>query len=137
MASEAGGRPRRAAWADQRGDIIGSWLLQLVVFLAVVAFVAYEAISVFVTNVGLEDAAREVARAARDEYRTSGSLERAMRTAEGSADLRDAQVTALAVEGNELVVGLERQAPTVVIHRVGPLEDLVTANTSSRISWTS
>lgn len=126
-----------AAVRSERGDIVGSWLLQLLALLAVLAFVAYEAIAVFVTSVGLEDTAREVARAARDEYRTSGSLERATGTAEQTAELRDAQVTAVVTDGEDLVVEMQRQAPTIVVHRLGPLEELARATTSSRISWTS
>lgn len=119
------------------GGIVGSWLLQLLAFLAVLAFVAYEVITVVVTTVSLDDTAREVARAARDEYRTTRSLERATQTAELTADLHDARVTSVTTDGDELVVELERQAPTVVVHRLGPLEDLATASSSSRIGWTS
>ena len=117
------------------GGIIGSWLLQMVVFLAVLAFIGYEVISVVVTTVSLDDTAREVARSARDEYRVSRSIDAATLVAISTADQRDAQVIDVAAEGDELVVELGREAPTLLIHRIGVLQDLTMVTTSARVSW--
>ena len=123
--------------ADELGGIIGGWLLQLVAFLAVLAFVAYEFISVMVTNVSLDDTAREVARAARDEYRVGRSIDVATATATEAAAVRDARVIDVFTDGEDLVIELERVAPTLVIHRIGAFQDLATANTSARVTWAS
>jgi hypothetical protein len=132
VVDELGQRVRRGA-DDERGDIITSWLLQLLVFLAVVAFVVYEVIAVVATTISLDDAAREVARAARDEYRADRSLDRATDAAEQVAELRDAQVVAVEEEGGELVVTVTRVAPTLVVHRIGPLAELAQVNATSRV----
>jgi hypothetical protein len=121
--------------ADESGDIIGGWLLQLVVFLAVLAFIAYEVISVVVTNISLDDTAREVARAARDEYRVARSIDVATASAGETAAARDARIVEVTQHGDDLIVELERDAPTLLIHRIGPLQDLSKANTSARITW--
>jgi hypothetical protein len=119
------------------GGIIGGWLLQMLVFMGVLAFVAYEVVSVVVTSVSLDDTGREVARAARDEYRVGRSIDVATATATATAAVRDARVVDVIEDGNDLIVLLERDAPTLVIHRIGALQDLAKANTSARITWAS
>lgn len=121
--------------ADESGGIISSWLIQLLTFLAVLSFVAYEGISVLVTTVSLDDTAREVARATRDEYRMTRSIEVATATAVEVAAVRDARVLEVTEEDGDLVVELRRDAPTLVIHRVGPLQDLTKVTTSARVAW--
>jgi hypothetical protein len=121
--------------ADDSGDIISSWLFQLLIFLAVLSFVAYEAIAVVVTHVGLDDTAREVARAARDEYRVNRSTEVATATAVEVASPRGARVVEVTEDGDDLIVELGRDAPTLVIHRIGPLESLTKVTTSARVAW--
>lgn len=121
--------------ADESGGIISSWLIQLLVFLAVLSLVAYEVISVLVTSVSLDDTAREVARATRDEYRVARSIEVATATAVEVAAVRDARVLEVTEEDNDLVVRLQRDAPTLVIHRIGPLQDLTKVTTSARVAW--
>lgn len=121
--------------SSESGDIITGWLLQVVIFLAVISFIAYEVISVLATTVSLDDTAREVARAARDEYRVTRSLDAASETAAEVADVRDAHVVELTEDGDDLIVELQRDAPTLVIHRIGPLQDLAKVNTSARVTW--
>lgn len=127
---------RSSRWSAERGDIIGSWLLQLLVFLAVVAFVAFEVITVVVTSVRLDETAREVARAARDEYRAVRSLDRTTAVAAEVAAAHGAEVVAVTEDGDDLVVELRKQAPTLVVHRIGVLDDLTMANATSRLGRT-
>jgi hypothetical protein len=122
---------------DECGGIIGGWLLQLVVILGVVGLLLFEVLSVVVATVSLDDVAREVARATRDEYRVERSIDAAAATAESIAASRDARVADVALEDDELVIVLERDAPTVLVHRIGPLQELATPTTSARIDWTS
>ena len=121
--------------ADESGGIISSWLIQLLIFLAVLSFIAYEGISVLVTNVSLDDTAREVARATRDEYRVARSIEVATPTAVEVAAVRDARVLEVTEEDGDLIVELQRDAPTLVIHRTGPLQNLAKVTTSARVAW--
>ena len=121
--------------ADESGGIISSWLIQLLIFLAVLSFIAYEGISVLVTNVSLDDTAREVARATRDEYRVARSIEVATDTAVEVAAVHDARVLEVTEEDGDLVVELQRDAPTLVIHRIGPLQHLAKVTTSARVAW--
>ena len=126
-----------AAWSSsEAGDIITGWLFRLLAFLAVVAFVALEIGTVVVANFSLDDTAREVARAARDEYRGERSLDRATQVAADVAERRDAEVVAVVEDGDDLVIELRKRAPTVVVHRIGPLEEFTKVTASSRIAWT-
>lgn len=117
----------------EQGDIITGWLFRLLAFMAVLVVVGYEVISIGLNVVTLDDNAREVARAARDAYRVEGSLDDAEDAAQEVADLHGVEVVGLVEDGDDLIVSLEKQAPTLLVHRVGPLEDLATATTDSRI----
>ncbi len=121
----------------ERGEIITGWLFKMLLTVAVLAFIAYEVISIGVTTVALDDNAREVARAARDAYRSDQSVEAATEAAVAVADLHDAEVVALEDEGDDLVITLQRQAPTLLTHRIGPLEDLTVASVTTRVAWQS
>lgn len=120
---------------EQSGEIITGWLLKLVLVVAVLGFIAYEGLSVVVTTVSLDDNAREVARAARDAYRIDGSVENAAEQAQQVADLHGAELVTLEEDGEDLVLTLQRQAPTLVIHRIGPLEDLTMVTVTTRVGW--
>lgn len=121
----------------EQGDILSGWLLKMLLTVAVIALVAYEAISIGVTTVALDDNAREVARVARDAYRSDQSVEVAAEAAAVVADRHGAEVVSLEDEGEDLVITLQRQAPTLITHRIGPLEDLTMASVTTRITWQS
>lgn len=109
------------------GSASGSWLVQALVVLAVLGLLGYEAASIGLTSLSVDDGSRQVARAARDAYRAAGgSIDAAADEAAEAARIHGAMVTDVAVDVDEevLTVTLERRAPTVVIHRVGPLADL-------------
>ncbi len=123
-------RLRRA----QHGDIVTDWLLQLVLILGVVAVLGYEVIAIVVTNVGLDDTAREVARATRAEYGATGSLERATATATQVAEAHEVEVVAVLEEDDGLAVTLAKRPPTIFVHRVAALDDLTTATATGRVA---
>lgn len=120
---------------DERGEIITGWLLRIVLTVAVLGLVVYEVLAVVVSTVALDDNAREVARAARDAYRVEQSLDDAVEAAQEVADLHDADVTALEEDGEDLVMSLGQQAPTLLIHRIGPLEDVTQITVTRRVAW--
>lgn len=117
----------------EQGDIILRWLFQILLILGTIGLLAYEVLSIFVTSLSLDDNAREVARAARDAYRAEQSLDRAEQTAQEVADLHGVVVVGVDEEDGELAVRLEKEAPTLVVHRIGPMEDLAVATQTSRV----
>jgi hypothetical protein len=118
----------------EAGDIISRWLMQMMATMAVFALVAYEVIAVGVTAVRVDDIAREVARAARDAYRVEQSPDRMQAAADDHAQSLGATLVALDEDGGELSVTVEKRAPTLVVHRLGPLEDLVTPASTRRVA---
>ncbi|WP_052664982.1 hypothetical protein [Nitriliruptor alkaliphilus] len=118
---------------DEAGGAMGSWITQVLVVLAVLGLLGYEAISVGLTSIAVDDASRQVARIARDAYRSSdGSLDQAAERAAEAADVHDADVTDVAIDGEDLTVTLTRRAPTVLLHRFGPTEALTVRNATGR-----
>jgi hypothetical protein len=110
---------------DEHGEI-SSWLTQLLIVLVVVGIVIYEAVALAFATVQVDDVAREVARAARDEYRTEQSLARASARAEETAREQEASVVDVDTDGTVLRVTVTRPARTLVVHRIGPLADRLT-----------
>jgi hypothetical protein len=118
----------------EAGDIISRWLMQMLATMAVFALIAYEVIAVGVAAVRVDDIAREVARAARDAYRVEQSPDRMQATADDHAQSLGARLVALDEDGGELSVTVEMQARTLLVHRLGPLEDLVTPASTRRVA---
>jgi uncharacterized membrane protein len=118
---------------EEDGGIVTGWLVQMIAILAVIGLIVYEVVSIMVSNVSADDSAREVARAARDAYRVEQSIDVAQERAEEIAMTRDVSVTLVDEEDGFLVVEVERQAPTLLVHRIGPLEDLATTSAQSRV----
>jgi hypothetical protein len=136
----SGGRHPRSAsalWRCESGSALGSWIVQALLVLAVLAFVGYELIAIGLTSFALDDASREVARAARDAYRSSdGSLDGARSGAVEAAELHQADVADVAIDGEDLEVTLTRRAPTVLLDRFGPTEDLTVRTATGRAPLT-
>ena len=115
----------------ERGEI-SSWLLQLLIVLAIVGLIVYEAVALAITAVRVDDLAREVARSARDEYRAEQSLASARAVAEEAAGEEEATVVTLETDEDALIVTLEKDANTLVVHRIGPLADRLTPTATRR-----
>lgn len=116
---------------QERGDIITGWLVQLLAVLAVIALIAYEVLAIGITAVSADDTAREVARAARDAYRT-GDLLTAQVAAQEVSRTHGVDVVSVEIDGDDVVVVVEKQAKTLLVHRVGFLDDLSTQRATSR-----
>lgn len=113
----------------------GGWVLQLLMVLAVVAAIGYEALAIGATALAVDDGARQVASTARDAYRASGgSLDRATEAAVEAAAVHRATVTDVALDGEELSVTLQRRAPTLVVHRIAATADLTVRTATARAS---
>ena len=121
----------RRAHTDQRGAV-SNWFVQLLVIVLVVGLIIYEAVALAFTTVRVDDLAREVARTARDEYRSEQSLDGARARAEELAADREATVVRLDTEGDVLTVTIEKQANTLIVHRIPPLADRLTPTATRR-----
>lgn len=108
---------------NDRGDIIASWLLPRLAILAVIAVSAYEVLAIGVTAVSADDSAREVARAARDAYRTGGQPA-AQAAAEEVGLTRGVDLVAVEIDGDDVVAVVDEQARTLLVHQVGFLDGL-------------
>ncbi len=121
--------------SDERGGIITGWLFQLVLIMAVIGLVAYEAIAIAVTTVNLDDSAREVAQAAQEAYRSRDNLDEASNAAQQAAERLGVGLVSVQVDGDFLDVEVNDQAPTVVTQRIDPLEHFTTPTARRRIRW--
>lgn len=124
-------------WGSERGEVITSWLLRLVVIMAVLGLVVHEIVAVVVNRVVLDDSVRVVALSSADTYRETRSLDRATRSAQDSARAEDTRLVDLNEADGEVIVTLERAARTVLVHRLGPLRDLAVSTGTGRVRWSS
>lgn len=126
---------RRLA-GDESGDIISGWLVRLVVFMALFAFIGYELIVVGLNYVQTEDAAQEVARAARRAYRDTRQDERqAQQAAELEADAQDVQLVRFEVMDEHVTAVVRSAADTLLLDDVGFLEGITTRSATSTVRW--
>lgn len=134
VCSQDGRRSQRHA-RGELGSIVASWLVQLLLVLVVLGTVGYEVISIGLTSVGVDDASRQVARAARDAYRSADrSLDEATTVAVEAATTHRATVADVSLHGEVLSVTLRREAPTLLVHRIGPIAHLATREATARAS---
>ena len=110
----------------QDGDIIVSWLVRLVLTVAILALVVFEAGAIAYAHLDADDAARELARAGTVAYRASGSLSAAQDAAEDVAHSRGVELVTFERDGATLVVEVERTAQTLVLHRIPALAGVLT-----------
>jgi hypothetical protein len=125
---------RRSYGRDECGEV-SSWLVQLVVMLTIVGLVVFELVALGMATVRVDEVAREVARTARDEYRAASSLDRAEAVAREAAERQGATLVAVEADQEVISVTLEKQASTLLVHRIGPLAERVTpsATRSARL----
>lgn len=126
---------RTDRWRSATGGIVTGWLIQLVVFMAVIGLIGYEAISIAITTINLEDDAREVAQAAAQAYGASRQLAVATEAAETAADELEVSLEELEEVDGSVEVAISKVADTVVVHRIGPLEELGQVSASGRARW--
>lgn len=112
------------------------WLIQLVVIMAVIGLVGHEVISITVTTINLEDDARDVAAAARDAY-GRGDRRGAETAATAVADELGVTLVTLEADDEAVYATVTTQADTLLVHRIGPLEDLTTPTARGRVRYRS
>jgi hypothetical protein len=117
----------------EAGDIILSWLVRLVVTVAVFALVVFEVVAIILAAVRVDDAAGEVARAAAVAYGSSGSLEQSTEIAEQTADRSRVRLETFDRDGAALVIEVSTQADTLLLHRLPGTDDIVTRRATRRV----
>lgn len=122
---------------DERGDIIGSWLVQLLVVMSLVGLVGYELLSIAITSVTLDGDAEQIADAAADAYGRDQDDDEALAAAQAEADQRGATVSDLAVDDDVVVVTVTKPTPTLVIHRIPGLQGTADVSATRRSRWDS
>lgn len=117
----------------EAGGIVTGWLGQLVVIMAVLAFLGYEVISTALNAIAVEDTAQEAARVAAGAYRdTDGNEGDARAAAEAEATERGATLTAFDIRAGTLAVTVRQQADTLLIDSVSLFDSLTTRTATSQ-----
>lgn len=123
---------RRGGGHGDRGDIVLGWLTKITVVLAVLGLVAFDALSLAVGRLQVEDRGNSAARAAVTTYATTSDAQHAYETAlariaeSDPTDTVDPASFSVAQDGT-VTFTLEHTAPTMLVHKVGPLRDLATS----------
>lgn len=124
----------RSRFADERGGIVTGWLVRLVIFVGIFAFVVFEIGAVAVNSVTVDDSVREVARAASIAYRT-GTIEDARDAAVSASSDRGVELVEVVVDGDDLSVTVRGEAATIAAHRWSALEGFTVRETTTTVEW--
>jgi hypothetical protein len=118
---------------DQSGEVISRWLIQLLVFMAVIALVGYEFLSIAFTWFALDDPAREVATAAANAMSDADDLSEGEAAALEEAEQEEVEFVSIGVDGDFVTVTVRRQAHTLLLHRIS--EGFTTPSVDGRARW--
>lgn len=121
-------RALRAPAADDRGDVIGSWLIRLTLGLAVAGVVLFDAISIGAATITLQDTAQGAARQAVEAGEVSQDPVAAYSAAKGYAieqnPLNHVDPTTMRMgQDGSVTLSVARTAPTLVVQRVSWIAD--------------
>lgn len=131
-ASRCGGS---SVYREQSGGIITGWLIQLVVIMALLAFIGHDVVAVAITSLNLDNTARDVAEAAGQAYSRSQDHDETVAAAEPVARSQDAELVSLEADGPFVEVVVTKSAGTWWAHRIGPLRDLTNPTATGRRRW--
>lgn len=120
---------------DERGDIISSWLVQLLLVMSLVGLVGYEVLSIAITALALDGDAEQVADAAADVYGRDQDPDAARAAADEEAADRGAEVVDVVVEDEVVFVTISKDAPTLLVHRIPGLEGATDVAATRRSRW--
>jgi hypothetical protein len=118
---------------DQSGEVIGKWLIQLLVFMAVIALVGYEFLSIAFTWFALDDPAREVATAAANAMSDADDLREGEAAALEEAEQEEVEFVSIGLDGDFVTVVVRRRANTLLLHRIS--EGFTTPSVDGRARW--
>jgi hypothetical protein len=120
---------------DQTGGIITGWLLQLVVVMSVLGLIGYEAITVAITSINLDDDARAVAIQARDAYRADNDLRAAEAAAETAAERVEVELVSVDADDDNVYATVAGTADTLLLHRIEALDSVTAPTARGRARW--
>lgn len=120
-------------WRDESGEVISRWLIQLIVFMTVVALIGYEFLSIAFTWFGLDDPAREVAVATADVVNDPDDLIRAQERAAEVAAIEEVELVSVTIDGDHVLIVVSRQADTLILHRFA--EGFTAPTVDARARW--
>jgi hypothetical protein len=104
--------------------VISSWLVKLVLGIALVGFALFELGSPLVTKALLDGQAHDIANEAAHEYFQNHDVGRARALAQQDADDDHAKLDAFDIDGQGTVhVTLSEQAKSYLLHNFGPTKD--------------
>jgi hypothetical protein len=104
--------------------VISSWLMKLILGIAIVAFAAFELGSPLVTKAILDGQAHDTANDAAHEYFQNHDVGRAQAVAQQDAADDHAKLDAFDIDGQGTVhVTLSKQAKSYLLHNFGPTKD--------------
>lgn len=111
---------KRRIGTDERGGIVTGWLFKLVLSLAIVGLVAFEAGALVVAHVSADSAANEVASEAAFAAARGGSEKAADTAAREEAARQGVRLIglSLAADGTYVTVIVEKTAKTIFLHRI-------------------
>jgi hypothetical protein len=114
--------------SDERGIVV-SFLVKLVIGLALAGFILAEAGQIIFARISAEDAADRAAQAAANEYEDTGDIDIAHRVAVDEAEEDEAKLTKFVVnpaDGSVRVV-VRKRANTLLVDKIGFMEGLTIA----------
>jgi hypothetical protein len=105
---------------DERGGVVTGWLFKLVLSLAIVGVVAFEAGALVVAHVSADSAANEVASEAAFAAARGGGEQAAEAAARDEAAKQGVRLigVSLSNDGQIVTVIIEKTAKTLLLHRV-------------------
>lgn len=120
---------------DETGGIVTGWLFQIVVIMAIIAFIGFEVITIALTTINLDDDARDVAITARDAYRDGRSLRAAEEAGAAAAEALGAQLVSVEADDTDVTVTVTDVADTLLLDRIGVLDTVTHPTATARAPW--
>lgn len=118
----------------ERGGIVTGWLLKLVLSLAIVGVVAFEAGAIVVAKVTIESVTGDVLSEAAEVYGPAHDAEQAEKAARAVAEQNDAVLERFEIteNGAAIVVTVQKKAKTLLLHRLSFAKDWAVASSTRR-----
>lgn len=130
-------RMRDISRADDAGGIVIGWLTRLVVVLAVVGVIGFDAVSIAVAHVNIVDDANSAVQAASLSWQSAHNIETAYQAAEAALPPGEEEVlpTSFAIAADGTVrLTVRRTVRTLIVRHLGSLSrwDVVTTTQSGK-----
>ena len=104
----------------ERGDIVVGWFTKIVIILALVGVVGFEATSIGVAHVQMQDTAKAAARAGSREWKDSRDVQRAYQAAEAVAAADSGRIAPeefVVHDDGSVTVTVEKDASSLLLFR--------------------